>query len=115
MVDTRARNGAPLPLPVAGAYAQCSRAPSIGVSGFVPLWARSIFSWSCVVVRAWCLEFGGAASGGSAISQYRQTLFIINKRFGDRALRRMLTSHPFDANRCLSDANGCDFGKADVI
>ena len=47
---------------VAGATSQCCRAPSIGVSGFVPLWARSIFSSSCVVVRAWCLEFGGAAT-----------------------------------------------------
>ena len=30
--------------------------PSIGVSGFAPVWALSIFSSSCVVVRAWCLE-----------------------------------------------------------
>ena len=32
-----------------------SRAPSIGVFGFVPVWARSIFSSSRVVVRACCL------------------------------------------------------------
>ena len=32
-----------------------SLAPSIGVFGFVPVWARSIFSSSCVVVRAWCV------------------------------------------------------------
>ena len=38
------------------ADAQFCRTPSIGVSGFVPVWARSIFSSSCVVVRAWCLE-----------------------------------------------------------
>ena len=43
------------------------RTPSIGVSGFVPVWARSSFSSSCVVVRAWCLEFGGAATGGGAV------------------------------------------------
>ena len=49
---SRARNGAPLP----------GRPPSfhlpqmpIGVFGFVPVWARSIFSSSRVVVRAWCL------------------------------------------------------------
>ena len=46
---------------------QCCRAPSIGVSGFVPVWARSIFSSSCVVVRAWYVEFGGAATGGGAV------------------------------------------------
>ena len=34
---------------------QFSLAPSIGVFGFVPVWARSIFSSSRVVVRAWCL------------------------------------------------------------
>ena len=44
--------------PVAGAATQFSRAPSIGVFGFVPVWARSIFSSSCVVVRAWCLVPG---------------------------------------------------------
>ena len=42
--------------PVAGATPQFPRAPSIGVFGFVPVWARSIFSSSFVVVRAWCLE-----------------------------------------------------------
>ena len=52
---------------------------------------------------------------GVSASQYRQTSFIINKRFGDRVLRRMTVSSPYDANGCLSDANGCDFGKADVI
>ena len=41
--------------PVAGATTKFRRAPSIGVFGFVPVWARSIFSSSCVVVRAWCL------------------------------------------------------------
>ena len=41
--------------PVAGAPTQFSLAPSIGVFGFVPVWARSIFSSSRVVVRAWCL------------------------------------------------------------
>ena len=40
--------------PVAGATTQFSLAPSIGVFGFVPVWARSIFSSSRVVVRAWC-------------------------------------------------------------
>ena len=40
--------------PVAGADTKFSLAPSIGVFGFVPLWARSIFSSSRVVVRAWC-------------------------------------------------------------
>ena len=44
--------------PVAGADTQFLRSPSIGVSGFVPVWARSIFSSSCVVVRAWCLVSG---------------------------------------------------------
>ena len=51
--------------PVAGANTKFRRAPSIGVFGFVPMWARSIFSSSRVVVRAWCLvllEFGGTAS-----------------------------------------------------
>ena len=41
--------------PVAGATTKFSLAPSIGVFGFVPVWARSIFSSSRVVVRAWCL------------------------------------------------------------
>ena len=41
--------------PVAGATTKFSRAPSIGVFGFAPVWARSIFSSSRVVVRAWCL------------------------------------------------------------
>ena len=49
----RARNGAPLP----GRRPSFLRAPSIGVFGFVPVWARSIFSSSCVVVRA-CLVSG---------------------------------------------------------
>ena len=40
--------------PVAGAATKFSLAPSIGVFGFVPVWARSIFSSSRVVVRAWC-------------------------------------------------------------
>ena len=40
--------------PVAGAATKFSLAPSIGVFGFVPVWARSIFSSSVVVVRA-CL------------------------------------------------------------
>ena len=54
--------------PVAGAAPRFCRTPSIGVSGFVPVWARSIFSSSsCAVVRAWCLEFGGAAAGGGAM------------------------------------------------
>ena len=44
--------------PVAGASPQFSLAPSIGVFGFVPLRARSIFSSSCVVVRALCLVSG---------------------------------------------------------
>ena len=44
--------------PVAGAETQFSLAPSIGVFGLVPVWARSIFSSSCVVVRAWCLVSG---------------------------------------------------------
>ena len=52
--------------PVAGVDAQFSRTPPIGVSGFVSVWALSIFSSSCVVVRAWCLESGGAATGGGA-------------------------------------------------
>ena len=64
---TRARNGGPCRGLVAGATTQFSLAPSTGVSGFVPMWARSIFSSSCVVVRAWCLEVGGAASGGGAM------------------------------------------------
>jgi hypothetical protein len=50
----RARNGAPLP----GRVPSFLLAPSIGVFGFVPVWARSIFSSSCVVVRAWCLVPG---------------------------------------------------------
>ena len=41
--------------PVAGATTKFSLAPSIGVFGFVPVWARSIFSSSRVVVRVWCL------------------------------------------------------------
>ena len=46
-------------------------APSrIGVSGFVPVWARIIFSSSCVVGRAWCLASAAlllaAAWGGRA-------------------------------------------------
>ena len=42
--------------PVAGATTKFSLAPSIGVFfGFVPVWARSIFASSCVVVRACCL------------------------------------------------------------
>ena len=45
----RARNGAPLPGRRPSSHLL---APSIGVSGFVSLWARSIFSSSCVVVRA---------------------------------------------------------------
>jgi hypothetical protein len=59
---TRARNGAPLP----GRLPSFLRAPSIGVFGFVPVWARSIFSSSCVVVRAWCLVsgFGGPVRAG---------------------------------------------------
>ena len=44
--------------PVAGAATKFSHAPSTGVFGFVPLWTRSIFSSSCVVVRAWCLVPG---------------------------------------------------------
>ena len=40
--------------PVAGAKTKFSLAPSIGVFGFVPVWARSIFSSSYVVVRACC-------------------------------------------------------------
>ena len=48
--DPRAQRG-----PVAGATTKFPHAPSIGVFGFVPVWARSIFSSSCVVVRAWCL------------------------------------------------------------
>ena len=63
--DLRAQRG-----PVAGVDAQFSLAPSIGVSGFVPMWARSIFSSLCIVVRACCLvpvESGGAASVGGAM------------------------------------------------
>ena len=41
--------------PVAGATTKFHRAPSTGVFGFAPVWARSIFSSSCVVVRAWCV------------------------------------------------------------
>ena len=41
--------------PVAGAATKFSHASSIGVFGFVPVWARSIFLSSRVVVRAWCL------------------------------------------------------------
>ena len=51
MEGARVRNGAPLP----GRLPSFLLAPSIGVFGFVPVWARSIFSSSCVVVRAWCL------------------------------------------------------------
>ena len=51
---TRARNEGP----VAGANTKFSLAPSIGVFGFVPVWARSTVSSSCVVVRAWCLVPG---------------------------------------------------------
>ena len=54
MEAARARNGAPLP----GRLPSFLLAPSIGVFGFVPVWARSIFSSSCVVVRAWCLVPG---------------------------------------------------------
>jgi hypothetical protein len=44
--------------PVAGATTKFSLAPSIGVFGFfVPVWVRSIFSSSFVVVRAWRLAF----------------------------------------------------------
>ena len=56
--------------PVAGANAQCHRSPSIGVSSVVSVWARSIFSSSCVDVRAWCLVSAAllpaAAQGGRA-------------------------------------------------
>ena len=55
----RCRGGGPvLPYPID---------PSTGVSGFVPVWACSIFSSTCVVVRAWCLQFGGATAGGGAV------------------------------------------------
>ena len=40
MEAARARNGAPLP----GRLPSFLRAPSIGVFGFVPVWARSILS-----------------------------------------------------------------------
>ena len=60
----RARNGASLP----------GRRPSSHLlhrsvsPALCPcLWARNIFSSSCVVVRAWCLEVDGAASGGGAM------------------------------------------------
>ena len=68
--------------PVAGVAAQFSLAPSIGVSGFVPLRARSIFSSSCVVVRAWCLEVGGAASGSGTMREHtrRPTLVFMNTK-----------------------------------
>ena len=48
--------------PVAGAYTKFSRAPSIGVFGFAPVWARSIFSSSRVVVRVCCLMPQGSAA-----------------------------------------------------
>ena len=57
---TRARNGAPLP----GRSPSFLRAPSIGVFGFVPVWARSIFSSSCVVVRCLVSGFGGPVRAG---------------------------------------------------
>ena len=47
--------------PVAGATTKFSLAPSIGVFGFVPVRARSIFSSSFVVVRAWRLAFRSSA------------------------------------------------------
>ena len=51
----RARNGAPLP----GRLPSFLLAPSVGVFGFVPVWARIIFSSSCVVVRASCVVCRG--------------------------------------------------------
>ena len=59
----RRKEASPLP----GRHPQFCRTPSIAVSGFVLVWARSIFSSSFVVVRAWCLEFGGVATGGGAV------------------------------------------------
>ena len=55
--------------PVAGATSQFSLAPSIGVFGVVPVWARSIFSCraSSFVRGVWRLELGGAAAGGGAM------------------------------------------------
>ena len=52
--------------PVAGANTKFPRAPPIGVFGFVPVWARSIFSSSCVVVRARCLVLGVQCCWSSA-------------------------------------------------
>ena len=55
--------------PAAGAgatapTAQFCRTPSIGVSCFLPVWARSIFSSSCVVVR-WPARVQAPLAGGT--------------------------------------------------
>ena len=51
------------------AATQFSRAPSIGVFGFVPVWARSIFSSSCVVVRWWpaCVQAPRVGGTGARV------------------------------------------------
>ena len=52
--------------PVAGANAQCRRAPSTRVFGVVSFWARSIFFYFAVVYRRSCMRSGagGAAAAG---------------------------------------------------
>ena len=67
--------------PVAGATSQFSLAPSIGVSGFVPVWARSIFSSSCVVVRAWWeWELPFFAFGLMAVEQQRELQQLVQQQ-----------------------------------
>ena len=56
------RNKEATPLP--GRPRQRRRTPSIGVSGFVPVWARSILSSSCVVIRSLAGPCASPPSGG---------------------------------------------------
>ena len=60
------RNRTATPLP--GRTPSVALTPSTGVSGFAPVWALSIFSSSCVVIRPWCLESAALllATGGGA-------------------------------------------------
>ena len=58
----RARNGAPLP----GRLPSFLLAPSIGVFGFVPVWARSMQHLFVVVRRRSCVLSGACSSAARA-------------------------------------------------
>ena len=73
---TRARNGAPLP----GRTPSFLLAPSIGVFGFVPVWARSIFSSSVreqVFARTRSTAATAAARGVAAVSPSRLVIVVV--------------------------------------